>query len=516
MKHIASLALAVLLMVLPAGCNSRSDEIYSKVMSGTASESGVPLEDRGTPEPDSLSGSVPVSRPEAGDDRLSGQLTVKDFYRNANPGALTALEVLAEEFMELHPHVTVTVDYDTADADELEQKKQAYSARVRMELLSGEADYLLFSPKEEMGLSRLSESGVLLDLRPYWENDPEIDPEDYFVPVLDAVSVEGKWTALPLSFGFEGLFLNRRVLEELGVDPDSLTGLDYRTLLDWYDRAAAAEPDLQVTYGGWVQESFFGVERSAYLDLENRTASFQSPEFVEFLTRTGKISEPDARLDDESRSMRMDADFLNAALQCKAEGRDFPVKNLYFAENFLEEGPPSLACLSGISPAQMAYFRYPLEYLAGPYPWVNTQGRLAVVSKEELCVPASIADPELAWEFVKYCLGERESMELSNGEMATYYFPLHKKNFTRLMEAFSGGGGHQYRYMAMMGSPMGRFGGELALEKLEGYLSLPLISGKLYGIDADEYLDEFYVQKLLSAEQCAEKIQGRAEIWLNE
>ena len=45
---------------------------------------------------------------------------------------------------------------------------------------------------------------------------------------------------------------------------------------------------------------------------------------------------------------------------------------------------------------------------------------------------------------------------------------------------------------------------------------MPLLNGKLYSLDAGEYLEEFYQKGLTTPEECAEKIQGRAEIWLNE
>ena len=43
----------------------------------------------------------------------------------------------------------------------------------------------------------------------------------------------------------------------------------------------------------------------------------------------------------------------------------------------------------------------------------------------------------------------------------------------------------------------------------------PVSLGK-YRVGVQDYLDEFYVNGLTTAEECAEKIQGRTEIWLNE
>lgn len=54
------------------------------------------------------------------------------------------------------------------------------------------------------------------------------------------------------------------------------------------------------------------------------------------------------------------------------------------------------------------------------------------------------------------------------------------------------------------------------MDKVNEIFSLPLVNLNSYGVDVQEYLDEFYVNELTTAEQCAEKIQDRAEIWLNE
>ena len=37
-----------------------------------------------------------------------------------------------------------------------------------------------------------------------------------------------------------------------------------------------------------------------------------------------------------------------------------------------------------------------------------------------------------------------------------------------------------------------------------------------YPLDVQEYLDEYYVNDLISAEECAKKIQDRTYMWLNE
>ena len=54
------------------------------------------------------------------------------------------------------------------------------------------------------------------------------------------------------------------------------------------------------------------------------------------------------------------------------------------------------------------------------------------------------------------------------------------------------------------------------LDRLEDILSRPLVFLPYYEVDTQEFFDELVVNGLTTPEECAEKIQGRAEIWLNE
>ena len=54
------------------------------------------------------------------------------------------------------------------------------------------------------------------------------------------------------------------------------------------------------------------------------------------------------------------------------------------------------------------------------------------------------------------------------------------------------------------------------LADLDEILSYPLVPVDYYNVDVQDYLDEFYKNGLTTAEECAQKIQGRAEIWLQE
>ena len=518
----AALLLCVCMLFSCTACQSEQDDIYSQAMkkvsyqengesSGESSAASSQLEDTASADPTETPFEVNTS--------LSGELLIKCFLHSSNPGKDTNMECLANEFMERYPNVRVMVSYSfdgSTDAEETAQAREAYYSQVRTELVSGEADYLLFGPADELNFYELGESGVFLDLRPYWEDDPEVDQSEYFMEVLDALSVEGKMLGVPLSFTMDGFFLDRRWMEKLGVDTEDLTAVSCLTLLDWYDQLKTDEKDLQVTYGAWTQELAVSQEKTAYLDLETRTANFTDPGFVDLLSRTRELEEADQSMMQITRIECQDVDILHAMLRCLATGEDFPVKNLPDIQVFLDSSHPALAAYSGITPDTLGYVNQPLEYLAGPYVAADSKGRVAVQSVEDFFIPSSMDDPDLAWELVKYCVSRRETIRLANNQLYTLNIPLNKENYALLVDAINQGEGYLYRYGKMQGAAMNEYDSQAGLAKLEEFLSLPLINGKLYGLDVDEYLEEFYEQKLTTAEECAQKIQGRAEIWLNE
>ena len=57
---------------------------------------------------------------------------------------------------------------------------------------------------------------------------------------------------------------------------------------------------------------------------------------------------------------------------------------------------------------------------------------------------------------------------------------------------------------------------ENTTEVLEQILSMPLVNTGAYGVDLQDYLDEYYINALTTPEQCAEKLQDRVNIWLHE
>ena len=532
-KHRKVLQIAtVMFLVLCTGCQSNQEKIFSESTetplqpsSKETSETAIPEVDYDSPNyigPDKseLQDLAPIEN-----DTLSGELLIKKNARYDN------IEFLAQEFMQLHPDVKISFEEAVSSAEamnlsrkEIRMKRENFFTKVRMELTSGEADYLLFGMRGCLDPVQLSRSGLLINLQPYFESDPEIDQEEYFSQILEAYSVDGKLPMIPMSVTYNAVYLNRPLLEKNGIDLSGTVTVTPQDLLDWYETAETAVDELNLFFTSPGKDALFSTERVAYMDLLQKTAWFDSPEFVEFLERTAATENSDPELNGDMEIGVMDSGLYNEQIRFqetgKLEERYFGPPGSYGYEKFggvAQKSHPALCTWEDVLNAKLLHLEQPMEYAAGPYPLLSSDGKLGLSSIEDFAIPSSCENPDLAWEFIKYCISPREEerMDFAHLGSPTIYtsdLPLSKTNlYYQLQDLVKNGNtGFIVNYQF---EPFDR---DSIMDKVNEIFSLPLVNLNSYGVDVQEYLDEFYVNELTTAEQCAKKIQDRAEIWLNE
>ncbi len=533
MQKALALCLALCLLISFSACQTEQDKKYDSLTQELASSTSVEQEAELGPQPglDYMTPPTPgpdaVLRPAEGD-ALEGELLVKAFQQKYDQ---PEIYWLAREFMELHPNVTVKLLFDykrgeQLSAEEHARRRDAFYSQVRVELGAGEADYLLYGGAERLSYYPLMENGFLEDLRPYWENDPDIHEEDYFTQVLDAFSVGGKWPVMPYSFKVRGAYFDRSLLAELDVDAASLSAVTADDILGWYEQARASRPDLQLFFTAPGKDVLFPLERARYIDLDSKEVSFDSPEFIDFLTRTRAVINDDPKLKPNSELGRGSGPLLDHALRYQATGEVSPYLEMgdeafNYWVHMATLGRPSFASVDELEMYALLTMQQPLEYAAGPYLLTSTDGRLGVSARyDNFAMPSSLQNKELAWEFIKYCMGERENLTFDHyGYTGCGYYadglPVNKANFAKMAEdapAYLQGA----EIMDYAGMEFESVDGEQLKEKMEALLSAAPVDMGKYNIDLQDYLDEFYINELTTPEQAAEKIQGRAYIWLNE
>ncbi|NBI19038.1 hypothetical protein D1644_16315 [Neglecta sp. 59] len=124
-------------------------------------------------------------------------------------------------------------------------------------------------------------------------------------------------------------------------------------------------------------------------------------------------------------------------------------------------------------------------------------------------------NPELAWRFMSYCLQERENVRIKGNWVFTSGIPLNKKNITPLTKSLKGDA-YYYVYERALGLLMNQYDPDITIQKINEYLGMPLICTKLYSLNTETILENFYSEKSLPAERCAEELQKAAEVSFNE
>ncbi len=534
MKKALSVLLAVLLACMFAGCETRQDKLYKRAVLELQEQARVnaalygDLSYAASVRPKGDTRPTPVPG-----DSLRGTLHIKSLDQR---GDMPSIYWLAREFMDMHPMAHIEIEYGGKFREKLtkaerEIRSQAFFDRIRIEMVAGSADYLLYGAAGGMDYVPMSGTGLLVDMKKYWGQDPDIRDEDYFTEILEAFQVDGRQTVLPMGFHVSGVYLNRQALEEIGADPDSMVAVDPYQLLDWYGQVRDLHPDMQLFFSAQGRDALFPIEATRYIDLENREAHFDSPEFIDFLTRTGSVINDDPLLDPQWERGWGNGLLLNAALLYQDTGKiagsvaHFADSGFPEEQNIVVNGRPSLAVEGTLSLFELVEAQqHMLEYTAGPLLLESSQGRLGVTSSiESFAMPASLQNKELAWEFIKYCMAERENLGFSSsyGYTGQHYYmhdamPVNKANFYKMAQK-------------VPQDVTGVFGGtaiellrpqEVDLDAMAWYMGQvlardPVDLGK-YAIDLQEDLDKYYVNELITPQMCAEKLQARTEIWLYE
>lgn len=531
-RFLALLLVGCLLIVLGA-CQTEQDELYSQAVEDQKSAASVqPTVDPNDPDylgdPTPLPGTAYTPVP---NDDLQGELVIKSYVQTTSYS--DRLDLLIEEFTRLHPGVEIHVDYHLSASQSLSSKeewrmaKEQFRGNTQAELASGEADYLLYGVSDILDMSSLSRNGILFDMASYWEKDPDIQEEEIYMPVLEACKIDGKMTAIPMSFSFPAVMFSQRLMEEVGIDLTGVKAVSSTQLLDWYDQARESKPDLNLFFTSPGKDALFSTEKVDYIDVSSATSSFQPSEFVDFLERTNGVGNNEPDLSEDLIGYGYGSPGLARYWEEYRETGKVPLE----VSMSLDAGFPQLDLVTrkakewfAVASAESLYTFYtvqdPLPYLTQPYPLISSDGKLGISSYEDFAMPESLQNKDLAWEFIKYCLSVREDptfYELTGFRWpyVSQGFPLNKENYRKMVEYIAAGNAYGTSLIGYPGNYKG-IDPEALLAELDEILTCDPVNVNAYNVNVQEYLDEFYVNGLITAEECADKIQGRAEIWLNE
>lgn len=403
----------------------------------------------------------------AGDEEeLSGRLTIMADMEFEWAG----VAVQARRFQEAHPGVEIEIEYGLSASDESGSSEAYYAKidqylqRIATRVMGGDPPDLLVSgiyPVE-----KYTASGLLVDLYQLMEEEG-MDRSRFYENILQLYEHDGGLYVMPGSFTVSAAVLNRTILAAAGVEePETV---DWEFLLDTYlaARDSGEVPTLKSLDVGQVmgKNLLDAWEYPLYMDFKGQSASFTSPEFVSYLEKTARNDTPVTVLDG----------FSNATVGGSLED-EFARPN------------DSLAVITDLSPARVEWLDISGENVTNLIPITNSRGQVCAVSSECMAIPVGSENRELAWEFIKFCTDGADG------------FPIDREACHRVLR-------EEYACS------------DEAIEKAEAFIekagAKTLGDQKFMGIIRED-LGDYYDRGLLSAEECARKLQERAEIYLKE
>ena len=406
---------------------------------------------------------------------------------------------LAAGFMALYPDVSIEFDCEFAAGEGTRLPEEEYEARAagypqqQYEQLAGVHPPDLIIPA--FNLAWAAGQGFLCDMNTFMDDDSEFKREDYFENVFEQKEWEGELLSFPTSvFIFYGVQFNTRVTEALGIDIDLYRSVTPMDILEIYcaalDAGVAGE-DFFLQFGDGGKQGLWLYEVESFLQTEQRTASFDSSECIAFLEASQRIQ--------TKKTGFQHSPIIFNAMKKLAVSNDALIN--------IERMRCSFEWIDSLFGVDHASKMLPLVTRQGEHLWYCT----------ELAIPENSQNKELAWEFIKYCIWESETVAHSQFE---------QKNLGRIdgdrwfLNAVPMNRNNCQKYIAQLSEEAeADYSAEYALiadwmDNLKGD-----INGRSLGLsysDFSDILTEFYDLRSIAADQCAEKMQERAEAYFAE
>lgn len=363
--------------------------------------------------------------------------------------------------------------------------------RLNADIVSGKVpDILILS--NDMPVSSYVSKGLFEDLKPYIEQDPELDINDYMPNIIEAFSVDGKLHCLVPYYTISTLIAKTSdVGKERGW-----------TIQDVNDLMASKPEGTQfLTYAdrNTMLMQCMSLAGNQFIDWTGGKCNFESEGFVEMLEFLKQFPE---QVDD---GMYTDEYWENYDSMWR-DGK--VVAQIYSAGNFRD-----------INYVAKGTFGEPVTMIG--FPSSNEDGS-AIVPGLEFAIASKSSHKEGAWEFLRYYLSDEYQ------ESIRYGFPLSVKYLDIMAEkatrrpTYTNEEGEEvetddYIYidgMEVKLDPMTKEEADRFKEELYGFRQVYSYDENLIQIVQEETAAYFSGQK--SAKDVSHIVQSRAQIYVNE
>lgn len=377
--------------------------------------------------------------------------------------------------------------YNTADDYSVGMTK------MNTDIVSGNTPDIIILTSD-MPVDSYISKGLLADMRPFLENDPELNPEDYSSHIMDLFSQDGKWYQLVPSYYLYTLFGKA---SEVGSEP-GWTLEELQTL-----RSKKGEDVVvfsETTQNGLLNYCMLFAS-SQFINWETGECYFNTPEFIELLEF---ISEFPKEID--YQELYDDPDYWEQQETVFRDGRALLMP--YSLSGFQD----FLYCEGGTFGEKITAIGFPVREGVGSV--IMSNGNYAISAKSPY--------QQEAWEFLRYYLTEeyqttiRYGWPVLNSAMDTLVEEAQQAPY--YMDEFGNKVEYQESYyingMEVFLDPLTQQDCERVLSFIESAEHTYSYDTAIMNIVAEEAAPFFDGEK--TAAEAADIIQSRIFIYVNE
>ena len=269
--------------------------------------------------------------------------------------------------------------------------------KLNTEIMSGMVPDL-FLINGEMPIDQYAAKGVLMDLWPLIDSDPEISREDLMTHFFDALSVDSKLYRITDRFGIATL-----------VGKESVVGSGNTWTMDDFIAALEAQPEGTTIFGNYdtkesVLTNFISRNIDGFIDWNTLQCSFDSQEFIDYLKFANQFP---LEIDYE----KMEYDYESEASLLRSGKQMLYRTYLYSFEAVMWANE---------------VFAEKANFIG--YPTMSNNGTSFDID-ESMAISASCKNVDAAWSFIRtYLMEEHQTQEYM------YEFPTNKHSFDVLVE----------------------------------------------------------------------------------
>ncbi len=254
---------------------------------------------------------------------------------------------------------------------------------LTLDMLSGNGPDILVGFSD---FSQFNNENSLIDLKTYLDSDPSLKTDDYYQNIFSAFELDGKLFTMPITYTLEGMVVN-------GKFQGTKEKLTYSDL----DKIASSLPsDIQLLdshdYNDLLTKLLY-VSSDRFVNNVDKTVNFDSDEFREMLETVKKYGKTSQ--DGQSSNLPLgESGFMN--------GEVLFGMGMIASSNVLLRGLTDFTYLGSVNSGDYIYSGYPTKDGMG----------MTAVGDITMSITTSAANPNQAWEFIRFFLNEDIQQDL--------------------------------------------------------------------------------------------------------